>query len=105
MMGAAVPAPIFLSPGRFAREWLPPRQKFGLVKLERARKPAHWRPENACKVPAPYQPRNLTGANAAAGSSGAGLARRRGRGGPVAHEPITTDASTWLALTNWRPWR
>uniref|UniRef100_A0A2I2YPA2 Uncharacterized protein n=1 Tax=Gorilla gorilla gorilla TaxID=9595 RepID=A0A2I2YPA2_GORGO len=98
MLGAAVPAPIFLSLGRFAREWLPPRQKFGLVKLERPGKSAHRRPGNACKVPEPYQPRRRTGGVAAAGSSGAG-----GRAAPVAHEPITTVASTWLALTNRRP--
>uniref|UniRef100_A0A2K5NJB7 Uncharacterized protein n=1 Tax=Cercocebus atys TaxID=9531 RepID=A0A2K5NJB7_CERAT len=96
MLGAAVPAPIFLSPGRFAREWLPPRQKFGLVKLERARKPAHWRPGNACTSPVRTRPRALPGR--ASPDAGGGAA-------PVAHEPITTDASTWLALTNWRPWR
>lgn len=34
------PAPVFHSPGNSTQEWLPPRKRFGLVKLEGAGKPA-----------------------------------------------------------------
>uniref|UniRef100_A0A671FQT8 Uncharacterized protein n=1 Tax=Rhinolophus ferrumequinum TaxID=59479 RepID=A0A671FQT8_RHIFE len=99
---SSVSAPVILSTGDSTQEWLPPRKRLALVKLESAGKPA----PGAGGVPAESQ-RTRTEALRRCRSgddpSGAGLAGRRGRGGADAHQPITADASTWPAPTNRRP--
>lgn len=95
---SSVSAPVLFSTGDSAQEWLPPRKRLGLVKLESAGKAA----PGAGGVPA-ESALTRTGALRRGKSrddpSWAGLASRRGRGGADAHQPITADASN-LASTD-----
>uniref|UniRef100_A0A8C8ZQU4 Uncharacterized protein n=1 Tax=Prolemur simus TaxID=1328070 RepID=A0A8C8ZQU4_PROSS len=95
-MGSAVPAPIFLSPAGFAREW----QKFGLVKLEGAGEPADRCPGNACRVPERHRCRSRAGGVRAEGFSGAVLAGQTREEGPLRYPWTNHDRRFHVTRTD-----